>query len=112
MNSRPPSEAPPELFDSSDDPRHQALRILYEMAMSDGLGAGHEELLEGKLPKASLIVRGVLADVENIDLLIERAAQGWRANRMPAVDLTVLRMAVYELRHHSRTPVAVIISEA
>ena len=31
---------------------------------------------------------------------------------MPAVDLTVLRMAVYELRHHSRTPVAVIISEA
>ena len=112
MNSRPRSEVTPEFFDTSDDPRHQALRILYEMGMSDGLGAGHEELLEGKLPKAGLIVRGVLADAENIDSLIERAAQGWKVARMPAVDLTVLRMAVYELRHHSRTPVAVIISEA
>ena len=112
MNSRPRSEVTPEFFDTSDDPRHQALRILYEMAMSDGLGAGHEELLEGKLPKAGLIVRGVLADAENIDSLIEREALGWKVARMPAVDLTVLRMAVYELRHHSRTPVAVIISEA
>ena len=112
MNSQPGSEVTPEFFDSSDDPRHQALRILYEMAMSDGPGTGHDELLEGKLPKASLIVRGVLADAENIDYLIERAAQGWKVARMPAVDLTVLRMAVYELRHHSRTSVAVIISEA
>jgi len=112
VNSQPRSEATPEFFDSSDDPRHQALRILYEMAMSDGLGAGSDELLEGKLPKASLIVRGVLADAENIDSLIERAAEGWKAARMPAVDLAVLRMAVYELRHHNRTSVAVIISEA
>ena len=112
MNSQPRSEVTPEFSDSSDDPRHQALDILYEMAMSEGSGAGHDELLEGKLPKASLIVRGVLADAENIDSLIERAAQGWKVARMPAVDLTVLRMAVYELRHHSRTSVAVIISEA
>ena len=112
MNSRPRSETTPEPFNDSDDPRHQALRILYEVDMSDGLGAGHDELLAGKLPKAALIVRGVLADADNIDRLIERAAQGWTVARMPAVDLTVLRMAVYELRHHSRTSVAVIISEA
>ena len=78
MNSQPRSETTPEPFNDTDDPRHQALRILYEVDMSDGLGAGHDELLAGKLPKAALIVRGVLADADNIDRLIERAAQGWK----------------------------------
>ena len=112
MNSQPGPEATPELFNGSDDPRHQALRVLYEIDVSEGLTSEPDDLLADKLPKAELIVRGVLADSENIDALIERVAQGWKVTRMPLVDLAVLQMAVYELRHHSRTPVAVIISEA
>ena len=112
MNSQPGPEATLELFNGSDDPRHQALRVLYEIDVSKGLTSEPDDLLADKLPKAELIVRGVLADSENIDAVIERAAQGWKVTRMPLVDLAVLQMAVYELRHHSRTPVAVIISEA
>jgi transcription antitermination protein NusB len=38
-------------------------------------------------------------------------AAGWRVDRMPAVDRTILRLALYELRHTS-TPLAVVIDEA
>ncbi len=106
-------EETPGLFEGpSDDPRYQALGILYEIAVSDGLDLDLDDALEGKLPKAELIVRGVTVQTERLDSVIEKASQGWKAGRMPAVDLAILRMAVFELRHHSRTPVAVIISEA
>ncbi len=82
------------------------------MDVAGGHGSDLEGLLDGKLPKAQLIVRGVVAEAERIDSIVERAAKDWKASRMPAVDLAVLRMAVYELRHHSRTPSAVIIAEA
>ncbi len=100
-------------FDSSsDDPRHQALGVLYEMEMSRAPISDTDGLLQGKLPKARRIVRGVLGEMEQIDLIVERAARDWKSSRLPPVDRAILRMAVYELRHHSRTPVAVIISEA
>ncbi len=97
---------------SSDDPRHQALGVLYEMEMSGSLSADAGALLEGKLPKARRIVRGVGQELEQIDATIGRAARDWKSSRLPPVDRAILRMAVYELRHHSRTSVAVIISEA
>ncbi len=112
MNGLPEPEVTPELFNISDDPRHQALRVLYGMDMSSRFASEMDELLEDKFPKAELIVRGVVSETQQIDWAIEQAAQGWKASRMPAVDLAILRMAVYELRHHNRTPVAVIISEA
>ncbi len=98
--------------DSFDDPRDQALEVLYEMEMSGAFPPDVAGLLENKLPKARRIVRGVMAEIDQLDAIVERAAREWKSSRMPAIDLAILRMAVYELRHHSRTPVAVIISEA
>jgi carbamoyl-phosphate synthase small subunit len=100
-------------FDGTpSDPRHQALGVLYEMSISEDPRLNVEELVGDLLPKARRIVRGVLAETSQIDYTIERAAEDWKASRMPAIDLAILRMAVYELRHHSRTSVAVILSEA
>lgn len=82
------------------------------MSMSHGPGPDVKELLEDLLPKARRIISGVLAETAQIDYIIERASDDWRTARMPAIDLAILRMAVYELRHHSRTSVAVILSEA
>lgn len=97
---------------SQDDPRHQALGVLYEMEMSGVSLQDSEEVLVDLLPKARRIVRGVMAETDQIDYIIEKAAQDWKVTRMPTVDLAILRMGVYELRHHSRTPMAVILSEA
>ena len=96
----------------SEDPRYQALEVLYELDMSGEGPSDVEGLLDNKEPKTRRIVRGVMAEVDMIDAAVERAAPRWKSARMPAVDRAILRMAVYELRHLSRTPVAVIISEA
>ena len=46
-----------------------------------------------------------------IDPMIERHAEHWRMERMPAVDRNILRLAVYEIKRGG-TPAAVAIDEA
>jgi len=53
-----------------------------------------------------------VAEVEALDRLVREHSQHWRLERMAAVDRNLLRVAVYELRHHPETPPAVIINEA
>ncbi len=57
------------------------------------------------------IVHGVAATVDQLDDLIGRHAEGWRTDRMPAVDRALLRMAVYELCHRDDVPTAAVLSE-
>src|SRR5258706_13756044 len=46
---------------------------------------------------AEQIVRGVAARHRRIDALLAEHSQGWELQRMPAVDLAILRIAVWEL---------------
>lgn len=61
---------------------------------------------------ASQLVRGVGARKSTIDSLVAGASVGWEIERMPVVDRTILRLAVYELLEEPATPVAVVIDEA
>lgn len=56
------------------------------------------------------LVHGVEGAREEIDALLEARSDEWAVARMAAVDRTILRVAVYELR--SGTPAGVAISEA
>ncbi len=47
-----------------------------------------------------------------IDKALSEAASGWKLNRMGKVDLTILRLAVYEMRYDDDIPVKVAINEA
>ena len=47
-----------------------------------------------------------------IDELINSVSKGWKTRRMSRVDLTILRLAVYELRQEESIPVSVSIIEA
>ncbi|HIY19564.1 MAG TPA: transcription antitermination factor NusB [Candidatus Blautia avistercoris] len=47
-----------------------------------------------------------------IDELINSVSKGWKTRRMSRVDLTILRLAVYELRQEESIPVSVSINEA
>jgi transcription antitermination factor NusB len=55
---------------------------------------------------------GCLAERDNIDALIEEAAENWTMTRMAVVDRNILRMAVYELLHGNEVPAVVAINEA
>src|SRR5688572_17021886 len=58
------------------------------------------------------IVRGVAREEAELDRIIGGYAEGWRLDRLAKVDKTVLRMALYELIHHSEIPVSVVINDA
>ena len=47
-----------------------------------------------------------------IDKLIDETAKGWKVSRLGKVDLTILRLAVYEMKFDEDVPVGVAINEA
>jgi N utilization substance protein B len=47
-----------------------------------------------------------------IDAILSDISIGWKLNRMGKVDLTILRLAVYEIRYDEEIPVKVAINEA
>lgn len=47
-----------------------------------------------------------------MDALISPLLKGWKIDRLPRVDLTILRIAVFEMRHLEEVPDSVAISEA
>lgn len=47
-----------------------------------------------------------------LDKRIEETAKGWKISRMGKVDLTILRLAVYEVQFDEDVPVGVAINEA
>ncbi|MEF9945841.1 MAG: transcription antitermination factor NusB [Lachnospiraceae bacterium] len=50
--------------------------------------------------------------VEEIDMLLNEHTTGWQTSRMNKVDLSILRLAVYEMKWDEEVPVGVAINEA
>ncbi len=61
---------------------------------------------------AQELVRGVTEHEPDIDLLLEEHTEGWAVHRMPALDRTILRVAVYEMGYRPDVPVGAAINEA
>jgi N utilization substance protein B len=61
---------------------------------------------------ATRLVQGAADDLAPIDELIGRHSENWRVERLAVIDRLILRMAVWELRHETETPPAVVINEA
>ena len=54
----------------------------------------------------------VLAKFPEIDQLIDEKAEGWTVSRMGKAELTILRLAVYEILFDDDIPESVAINEA
>lgn len=72
---------------------------------------------EQKLSKkdAEYIETKTMAIVErltDIDALISSEAKGWKLSRIGKAELTILRLAVYEMKYDEQIPVRVAINEA
>ncbi len=50
--------------------------------------------------------------VEEIDNILNQMSEGWKTTRMNRVDLTILRLATYELKWDEEVPTGVAINEA
>lgn len=106
------------------DPRSLAREIAMKMLYAASLGGGETmaEVLEQSEQTDTLsgsdktflenLVAGVTDRQEELDAVIGKYAQGWALNRLGKVDLTILRMAVYELMCMPEIPVGATINEA
>jgi N utilization substance protein B len=100
--------------------RQRALQILFlwdnrRQPVEDAIDAYYDTLYSEEHPErdpfVSELVRGTIANLEEVDTRIGRHAEHWRLERMAGVDRNILRMAVYEMTR-AGTPAAVTIDEA
>lgn len=54
----------------------------------------------------------IIGKLDEIDAMINKQAKGWTTQRMGKVDLTILRLAVYEIVFDEDVPTGVAINEA
>lgn len=54
----------------------------------------------------------IIEKLEELDEMINQKAKGWKTERMNKVDLTILRVAVYEIVFDEDVPTGVAINEA
>lgn len=58
------------------------------------------------------LVRGTAEQKEKIDAALSDKLENWTLNRLPKIERTVLRLAVYELLFMPDTPNRVVLNEA
>lgn len=57
-------------------------------------------------------VEEIVARIPELDIQINEVAEGWRTKRMGKVELTILRLALFEMRDDDTIPEKVAINEA
>ena len=97
--------------------RRRALDILFESTQRDMPAL---EVIRARREKTDMViadytvdvVEGVLEHQEQIDEFLSTYSQGWTLDRMPAVDLMILRIGSWELLYNDDVPDGVAVSEA
>jgi N utilization substance protein B len=96
--------------------RRLALDALYQADVTHASGpsvlAGWEETGREIPPFTRDLVDGVAQHLEEIDRSIGDVAEGWRVERMPSIDRTILRIATFELIFPGDVPPGAAIDEA
>jgi transcription antitermination protein NusB len=91
------------------DQRRAAVFALYQR---DVTGRPLDEALAGATTFTRELVEGVEAHGGELDEEIGRLAHGWSLERIAALERSILRVALYELRHRDEIPAEVAIDEA
>nr|MDD6335023.1 transcription antitermination factor NusB [bacterium] len=93
--------------------REAAMCMLFAWSLGGQEEGALLEELEGKadFEAAARYVARIVEKLDDIDAAISRQAKGWRLGRLARVDLSVLRLAVYEMVYED-LPAAVAINEA
>ena len=84
-----------------DMPEQEELFFFFFFAATDG----DADYISEKYHKIS-------EKLAEIDALLNEKASGWDTGRMSKVDLTILRLAIYEIRYDEDVPTGVAINEA
>ena len=99
--------------------RELAMKLLYqiEIQKSDKEKQIEDVLKENKLSENDRlyilnVVSGVNDNLGYIDGMIEKHSKGWKINRISKVDLSILRLSIYEISFRDDIPYSVSVNEA
>lgn len=101
--------------------REKAMEILFSMSLTkDTAEEAVENFVENyeedtknlDLEYIKNILNGVEKNKADIDTLIESNLKNWKLNRISKVNLAILEMAVYEMKHVEDVPERVALNEA
>jgi len=87
--------------------REEAFKILFALDINE-----IEINIDNDDPYLENVTRGVIENLENIDLLISTNLENWSLERLPYAERTILRIATYELKYLEDIPTNVSINEA
>lgn len=71
-----------------------------------------EDLAVEDIAEISARAMDILAKIPELDKAINENTEGWTVSRMNRVDLSVIRLALYEMRYDDEVPLRVAINEA
>jgi N utilization substance protein B len=108
------------LFTQRRDGRVAALQYLYAWSLNEPKHLSEDlvtffENLEQPRPHyayAEELIQGFILNQTDIDATIKTLAQNWEFERIAKIDLAILRLAIYEMKHRKDIPPVVSINEA
>ena len=101
--------------------REKAMEILFGMTLSKDAPAeaidifkeNNEDIIKDlDLSYINDVVFGVHNNLNDIDEAIKAALDKWKIDRISKINLTILRLAVYEMKYVDDVPAKVAINEA
>lgn len=101
--------------------REQIFKILFcidfhnREEIEEQIQLSMEELGEEKEKDLNYIrekIHSIVEHIDEIDNLINENTEKWKTTRIAKAELTILRLAVYEMKYEDDIPVSVAINEA
>ena len=98
--------------EGGDDTLKMVYDELREETAGDETPVGENEPGRSDLAYITRVLDGVLNHLDELDEQIAGASRGWSLERMPRVDLTIMRLATWEILYEKDIPGSVTINEA
>ncbi|MDN4607781.1 transcription antitermination factor NusB [Sporosarcina highlanderae] len=94
--------------------REKAIQTLFqldntEMSIEEAITYITESPID---PFYESLVKGTTEHRDEIDAVLADQLENWSLDRLPKIERTVLRLAVYELLYHEDVPHRVVLNEA
>ena len=106
---------------SRREQREQIFKILFGVEfhsadeLEEQIGLYMEDLGDIRKKDADYMtgkVRSIVEHMDEIDGMINQASKNWKTTRMAKAELSILRLAAYEIKYEDDIPVSVSVNEA
>ena len=101
-----------------NEAREMLMQMMYEMDTAKNMNKeaasllAEERLAGNHIERGKVLLINIIDNLDAIDEEINKFSKSWKTNRMPKVDLAVIRLAVGEIKYAEDVPDAVAINEA